>query len=201
VQPNWLAPLYPAFAICAAIWLSRAEAFPGARQRTNAWQASALAVGFLMSGLIYLHAIYPLTLVPGAKDPTSQMRGWPELAAQIETVRKEQAACWVATSSYATTGQLAYALAGRAPVVQLTEELRYVHLPRVSDAVLGCAAIYVELQRRQAPEILRTRFASVIPLGELTRRYRSVPIATYAVYRLAQPIGPVSPGRSAGPSG
>jgi hypothetical protein len=39
--------------------------------------------------------------------------------------------------------------------------------------------------------MLLERFSSVTPIGNLVRRDRGVPIATYVVYRLADPIAPV----------
>jgi hypothetical protein len=78
-------------------------------------------------------------------------------------------------------------------VVQLTERLRYVHLPPVNHAILESPAIYVELERRQAPELLREHFGSVTALGKLNRTYHGSSIATYVLYRIAGPIGPVLP--------
>ena len=57
--------------------------------------------------------------------------------------------------------------------------------------LLASPAIYVELARRQRPWMLMERFASVTRLGNLVRSDRGVPIATYAVYLLADPIGSV----------
>jgi hypothetical protein len=187
VQANWMAPLYPAFAVCAAIALRGNGSPPksGSSQgRLGAW---ALAVGFLLSGLLYWHAVRPFVQLPGQRDPTSQTRGWSELADSIERLRVARGACWVATSSYATTGQLAYHLKGRAPVVQLTERIRYLHLPRIDPATLACPALYVELERRSAPALLHARFRSVERLESLSRSYAGVAIATYAVYFVAAP--------------
>lgn len=187
VQPNWVAPLYPALAICAAIALERI-ADPGVTARVG---LAALVVGFVSWGLLYAHAVHPFVQVAGVVDPTAQMRGWPQLAAEVERLRRESGARWVATSSYATTGQLAFALKAAGPVVQLNERLRYAHLPPVDPALLASPAIYVELARRERPQMLTARFRSVTPLGTLVRSDRGVSIATYAVYRVADPIGAV----------
>jgi 4-amino-4-deoxy-L-arabinose transferase-like glycosyltransferase len=187
VQPNWVAPLYPVLAICAAIALA-GIADPRVVARVG---AAALAVGFLFWGLLYVHVLRPI--VPGGvlADPTAQMRGWAQFAAEIDRLRATSGARWIATSSYATTGQLAFGLKSAAPVVQLNERMRYAHLPPVDDALLASPAIYVELVRRQQPSMLTERFGSVTPLGDLVRTDGGVPIATYAVYRLADPIGTV----------
>jgi hypothetical protein len=187
VQANWPGPLYPAFALCAAIAVS--EGGQAARISPAALARWALALGFVMSGLIYAHVLRPLPFTPFWKDPTAQTRGWAGLAAEADRLRKANGACWIATTNYATTGQLAYELRSRAPVIDLTERLRYLHLPRVDDALLACPALYVELARRAKPEALESRFRTVKPLGELTRRYGGRPLATYKVHLLAQPVG------------
>jgi 4-amino-4-deoxy-L-arabinose transferase-like glycosyltransferase len=181
VQPNWLAPLYPALAICAAIAVAEGtSAWP---RRVASW---AVPVGFLCSALLYAHALHPLRISPYTKDPSAQMRGWPELAMELEAMRRAHGACWIATSSYATTGQLAYHLRGQAPVAQLDEPLRYVHLPPLDARARACPALYVELERRHE-RLLSAQFAKVADLGVLDRRNAGVPLARYVVYLLAEP--------------
>ena len=191
VQPNWPAPLYPFLAVCAAVaveerwrWLASERA----GIRATAWAAGT---GFVMSGFIYWHAVHPLVLLPPAKDPTSQMRGWPELAREVEGMRRSAGACWIATLSYATTGQLSFALSPGTAVVQLTERIRYAHLPDVDDRLFGCPGLLVDLERRASLDMLMKRFGDITALGRITRKYQGVPIATYAVFRLANPKGPV----------
>jgi hypothetical protein len=75
--------------------------------------------------------------------------------------------------------------------VQLNERLRYAHLPPLDKALLASPAIYVGLARRQQPSMLIERFAFVKPLGNLVRSDRGVPIATYALYLAADPMGPL----------
>lgn len=185
VQPNWMAPIYPSFAVCAAIALGRIE--DGRHRLFGGLGRSALAIGFLLSGLLYLHAVYPLTQSARLRDPSSQMRGWGELAADLERVRAQTGACWIATSSYATTGQLAYALTGKMPVAQLNERHRYLHLPALDDRVFACPALYVELDRRSALALLHERFRSVSFIETLARSHRGVALAAYPVYLVADP--------------
>jgi hypothetical protein len=182
VQANWMAPLYPSFAVCAAVILGAVETPSQPDRAFGRFGRWAIGVGFALSGLLYWHAVRPLVLVSGQKDPTSQTRGWAEFAAEVERVRTSRGACWIATSSYATTGQLAYELKGKAPVVQITEPIRYAHLPPIDSALLRCPALYVELDRRAAVGLLEQRFGSVAELDSVTRSYAGVPLATYAVY-------------------
>jgi 4-amino-4-deoxy-L-arabinose transferase-like glycosyltransferase len=187
VQANWMAPLYPGFALCAAVALGPGGASPGTRPALGRLGRWTVGVGFALSALLYWHAAWPIVQLPGQRDPVSQTRGWSEMAAGIERLRVAHGACWIATSSYATTGQLAWHLEGKAPVVQLDERIRYIHLPPVDAATLRCPALYVELERRSAAGLLAERFASVERLQNVTRSHRGVGLASYAVYLVSRP--------------
>jgi len=183
VQGNWPAPLYPSLAICAAIALQNV---PLQWRRTTF--LAALATGLVMMAAIYAHAVHPLAIT--AKDPTEQMRGWPALADAIETKRRETNAGWVATSSYATTGQLFMGLKGRSDVAQLDQRIRYEFLPPLSASLLEKPALYVELERRVDLPLLQQKFRKVEPLGTLTRANGSPGGATYVLYLLSDPPAP-----------
>lgn len=184
VQGNWPAPLYPAFAMCAAL-ASR----PGDPRWLRGLGDAGIVTGFVVSGLIFAHALGPSMLPGHLKDPTAQMRGWTEFAAAIDRLRTENGACSIATSSYATTAQLAYHLKDRAPVYQLTEPLRYVHLPPIDAATAACPALYVEIEQRQAVASLRDRFADVRSLDDLDRVQSGRSLGRYRVLvvRAARP--------------
>ncbi len=183
VQGNWPGPLYPSFAICAALGL---EVVPLVWRRTTF--VAALTLGFAMTALIYAHALHPL--FQSAKDPTEQMRGWPALADAIEKKREETGAAWVATSSYATTGQLMMSIKDRSPVAQLDERIRYAFLPSLPESLLSKPALYVELQRRVQLPLLREKFRKIQEIGTLKRNNGSPDGATYVLYLVSDPIAP-----------
>jgi len=185
VEANWPAPIYPTLAICAAISLA-GVAQTHIRRRLE-W--AALSLGFVLSGLLYVHAINPIISGPQIRDPTAQLRGWAQLAAEVDKLRVAQGAEWIATSSYATTGQLAFQFKFGPPVVQLNERIRYAHLPPIDERVLRAPALYLELERNLVLGLLTERFASVTSLGTLTRRDGDNTLDRYVVYRVAQPIG------------
>jgi 4-amino-4-deoxy-L-arabinose transferase-like glycosyltransferase len=188
VQLNWVAPLYGAFALCAAVALDGPKATGtagamGARPAFGRLGVWAVGIGLAISVALYWHTLRPFVVLPGQRDPTSQTRGWRELAAEVERARLATGACWIATSSYATTAQLAYQLKDQGtPVVQITERIRYVHLPPPDPTLLTCPALYVELHRRGGEELVKRRFGSVARLDSLTRRYAGVSLGTYVVY-------------------
>lgn len=186
VQANWLAPLYPAFALCAAYQLAMSSS-----QHKQRWFAGATAVGVVLTGLIYIHALQPFVLLPGSRDPTSQMRGWREVAAEVERQRIAHGAGWIATASYGASGQLAFALRDKAtPVEQITERIRYVHLPRADPALTSRPALVFDLENGVALRVAKELFRSVTPVGEVTRAYRGVTLGAYKLYLAADPNVP-----------
>ncbi len=183
VQGNWPGPLYPFFAICAALGLETLR---------HTWRrpafVAALALGFAMTAVVYVHALHPL--FQSSKDPTEQMRGWPALGDAIEKKREDTGAAWLATSSYATTGQLMMAIKGRSAVAQLDERIRYLFLPPPPDALLNRPALYVELQRRVDLPLLRKKFRSIQEIGTLQRDNGIANGATYVMYLVSDPLEP-----------
>lgn len=180
VQANWPAPLYPALALFAAMALEPAGRFLSGLNRL------AVPLGFAVSGAIYLLAAFPLIPIKGEADPMAQMRGWPDFAHKINNIRLSIGAGWIATSSYATTGELAFALR-EVPVLQLTERVRYANFPPIPAVVTAAPALYVELERRANPDLLRQRFAEVEDLGPLARQSGSDVAGVYHLYLAAQP--------------
>lgn len=196
VQANWPAPVYPPLAIAAAI-----GATAGLRaQARSAWSAHewlpgiASGVGLAMTGLLYLHALSPLYLAEGRPEATHQLHGWEQLARDVERIRQERNAQWIATASYATTAQLAFRLDRHVPVLQLNERIRYINLPMPDRELLERPALYVELERRAKRADLTRRFESVEPVGTLERTILGVTLARYSVFVVSRPRGmPLDP--------
>jgi 4-amino-4-deoxy-L-arabinose transferase-like glycosyltransferase len=183
VLPNWIAPAYPFFALLAA---TSAGSITGAvdRIRSRRW---ALVTSAGLSLLIYAHAVAPFYVSPKLREPTHQLRGWPEFAADVEKAAVLAGAAYVATTSYGTTGQLSFNLGQRWPVFQLNERIRYVHLPPPDRRVWSEPGIVVEIPRRNPKAQLTKRFENVEQLSSLTRSHRGIPLQTYLVYRVSNP--------------
>ena len=98
VQGNWPAVIYPALAIAAA-------AMPAPRR----WWIGAAALGFVFTGLAYLQAATGLIPLPPRFDPVAvRLAGWDSLAEQVERLRTESDAAFVAADGYATASELAW---------------------------------------------------------------------------------------------
>lgn len=176
VQGNWPAPIYPMLALCAAM------AVQASRSRAERLYSIAGCTGFLLSTIIYIHAITPLISL--RKDPTAQMHGWQSFTKSISALAEANAAAWIATSSYATTGQLAFYLRTQLPVAQLNEPMRHEHLPLLPKETASKPALYVELERRYSEALLARCFEQFDRIATITRSGETERGISYAVYRL-----------------
>lgn len=186
VQPNWPAPLLPALALAAAF------AVEGAARWRRPAAIAAVALGLGLSALLYLHAVRPLVTLAGTRDPTHEMRGFAELGREVERIATAEGAAWIATWSYATTAQLAWALRDRplgARIVQVRERLRYAHLPPPDPAVIAGPALFVDLDRRNPTARWQGRFETAVPLATLDRKLGDTVLQRYVVVRLGRPLG------------
>lgn len=199
VQANWPAPLFPAAVLLAGLMAAGVDAprsvvgkvLKGAR-------ALAVPLGVALSLLFYAHAVVPFSGAAARKDPSFQIRGWQQIAAELRALAQNNGAQWIATTSYGMSGQLAFALRSyRLPVIQLNERIRHVMAPEPDEALLRQPALYVSVARRDASASLAGRFADVTPVAVLERKVRGVVLEEIRVYRLdgatASPLDPVFP--------
>lgn len=187
VQANWLAPIYPMLALCAAVATIECMA-PTLRTQVS---VAARCLGLSLVAVIYAHALHPLFSF--RKDPTAQMRGWPELAASAEILLKSNGGAWIATSSYATTAQLSFAFKGRIPVFELDAPIRYENLPAAGDQLLAPSGLYVDLERRENARLLEACFAHVRRLVSMTPSTAAPERESYVVYSVSGFTGTCSP--------
>lgn len=180
VQAHWPVPLYPACALLAAFAL---EAAAGWRAKLGRWAPA----GYGLIALALIDMAMPQGLL-GRGDPTAQLRGWPDFAAKVETLRSTAGAGWVATLSYGVDGQLQAQRLIRAPVVQLNERDRYADMPRpVLD--LSRPGLIVDLERRVDRNRLLACFQQVGPVEKIGRGPAPGPDGRYAAVMAAGPRG------------
>lgn len=184
VEGNWPAPLYAGLAWMAARAQPAIGDLSPRLSRLAGLAARAVApLGFGLAGLIYLHAVLPLAVLPPEIDPTAQMRGWDGFADEIEALRVASGAEWIAVPTYTLAGQFTRRL-GTARVVQLAEPERYAHLPAPDAAMLEKPALFVARARRDTIDRFRDRFTGVESLGTRDRTQGGRVVDTYAIYRL-----------------
>lgn len=192
VEANWFAPVYPAFAIAAAVaanltrWNARQQRIVDFCLR---W---ASPVGILMFALLILQANTG-ALTGYRRDATvrSVGVGWRELAGEIEAVRVRVGATCVLAPDYGTTGWLAFYLPRGTCVVQPTQRIRWVNMPEPDPALLSGKLLYVDEARPVESPYLKGLFSRVEEVAVLSRKRGPLTIETYALQLLEGAKGEV----------
>jgi 4-amino-4-deoxy-L-arabinose transferase-like glycosyltransferase len=193
VEGNWPEPLFGPFVIAAAVAGERIR-WQGVWAEIETWSRRlAVPVGIVVTAGLYLQAVFAIVPLGGA-DPTELNigAGWKELAVRLDRLRTELGAPVVMTMNQRLTGWLTFYLPSHAPVVQINNRIRWVDAPAPDPALFTgpmmflCVHVCADRDLRE----LRRRFATVEMVTTMARTRRDVPIETYAVYRLAGPIGP-----------
>lgn len=138
VEANWLGPIYPAFAIAAAVAVARAAWPPRARRVVDICARWAVPVGAVMFVLAVVQV--NTGVLSGFRRDASVRSvgvGVREMVAEIDAVRQRVGAGCVLADDYGTTSWLAFYLPKGACVAQRTHRFRWVNMPEPDKAQLG----------------------------------------------------------------
>ncbi len=182
VEANWFAPVYPAFAIAAAVAANLTRWERRGQRVVDFCLRWASPVGILMFALLIVQANTG-ALSGFRRDATvrSVGVGWPALAAGIEAVRVRTGAACVLAPDYGTTSWLAFYLPKGTCVVQPTQRIRWVNMPEPDPALLSGKLLYVDEARPAVQPYLKDRFARVERVAELKRMRGPLTIETYGL--------------------
>jgi hypothetical protein len=182
VEANWFAPIYPAFAIAAAVAAHLTQWEGGAQRVVDFCLRWASPVGILMFALLIVQANTGV-LTGFRRDATvrSVGVGWPKLAAQIEAVRVQTGATCVLAPDYGTTSWLAFYLPKGTCVVQPTQRIRWVNMPEPDPALLSGKLLFVDEVRPAALPYVKEMFARAERVAELKRMRGPLTIENYGL--------------------
>jgi dolichyl-phosphate-mannose-protein mannosyltransferase len=182
VEANWFAPVYPAFAIAAAVAVNLTQWGVRWQRVVDFCLRWASPVGIVMFALLIVQANTG-ALSGYRRDATvrSVGVGWPELASEIEAVRARVGATCVLAPDYGTTGWLAFYLPKGTCVVQPTQRIRWVNMPEPDPALLAGKLLYVDEVRAGGRPYLSEMFARVDEVAKLPRKRGPLTIETYAL--------------------
>jgi 4-amino-4-deoxy-L-arabinose transferase-like glycosyltransferase len=182
VEANWFAPIYPAFAIAAAVAAHLTQWEGRAQRVVDFCLRWASPVGILMFALLIVQANTGV-LTGFRRDATvrSVGVGWPELAAQIEAVRIRTGATCVLAPDYGTTSWLAFYLPKGTCVVQPTQRIRWVNMPEPDPALLSGKLLFVDEVRTAAQPYVKQTFARAERVAELKRMRGPLTIEDYGL--------------------
>jgi 4-amino-4-deoxy-L-arabinose transferase-like glycosyltransferase len=188
VEANWFAPVYPAFAIAAAVAAHLAPWGAPQQRAVDFCRRWAAPTGVVMFVVLILQANTGV-LSGYRRDATvrSVGVGWRELAGEIEAVRARVGASCVLAPDYGTTGWLAFYLPKGTCVVQPTQRIRWVNMPEPDPAWLAGKLLYVDEARPGGRPYLNEAFTRVERVAELKRMRGPLTIETYALDLLQGP--------------
>jgi 4-amino-4-deoxy-L-arabinose transferase-like glycosyltransferase len=173
VEGNWPAPIYPTLAIAAAAAAQSAGArWDGLRALTFPVGAILVVLGLVLTG-------NPGNVLPPSLDPGLTLRGWDKAAADLEALRKENSATWIAGTNYASAAALAYRMRG-VPVVPVAQRVRYAYAS-APDAALLTQPVLIAGET----DWLARCFPGATQVGTLERPSGATVIATLPVFRAA----------------
>src|ERR1700681_3346679 len=144
VEANWFAPVYPAFAIAAAVAANLTRWDARQQRIVDFCLRWAAPTGILMFALLIVQANTG-ALSGYRRDATMRSFGvgWRELAAGIEAVRARTGATCVLAPDYGTTGWLAFYMPKGTCVAQQSQRIRWVNIPEPSASQLAGKLLYV----------------------------------------------------------
>ena len=193
VEANWFAPVYPAFAIAAAVAAHLVRWEVRTQRAVDFCRRWAAPVGILMFALLIVQA--DTGLLSGYRREATVRSvgvGWRELASQIEAVRVRLGATCVLAPDYGTTGWLAFYLPRGTCVVQPTQRIRWVNMPEPDPEQLTGKVLYVdEAQPLGPPLYLQNTYTRIERVAELPRKRGPLVIETYALDLLEDAKGEV----------
>jgi hypothetical protein len=182
VEANWFAPVYPAFAIAAAVaahlvrWDARWQRLADFCLR---WAAPT---GILLFALLIVQA--DTGMLTGYRRDTTVRSvgvGWRELAGEIEAVRQRVGAKCILAPDYGTTSWLAFYLPKSTCVLQPTQRIRWVNMPEPDSTLLAGKLLFVDELRSERQLYLEQTFAHIERVAELPRKRGPLTIETYGL--------------------
>jgi len=182
VEANWFAPVYPAFAIAAAVAAHVVPWDPRRKRLADFCLRWAAPSGLVMFVALIVQANTGV-LSGYRRDATvrSVGVGWRELASGIEAVRAREGAACVLAPDYGTTGWLAFYLPKGTCVLQPTQRIRWVNMPEPDPAQLSGKLLYVDELRPGTSRYLDETFSHIARVAELPRKRGPLTIETYGL--------------------
>ncbi|MGA9952275.1 MAG: glycosyltransferase family 39 protein [Bradyrhizobium sp.] len=182
VEANWFAPVYPAFAIAAAVAANLTRWEPRPQRVVNYCLRWASPVGILMFAARIVQADTGV-LTGFRRDATvrSVGVGWQTLAAEIEAVRTRVGASCVLAPDYGTASWLTFYLPKDTCVIQPTQRIRWVNMGQPDPAKLSGKLLWVDEVRASIQPYVAETFAKVERVGVFKRMRGPLVIETYAL--------------------
>ncbi|MGL6061814.1 MAG: glycosyltransferase family 39 protein [Bradyrhizobium sp.] len=188
VEANWFAPVYPAFAIAAAVAANLVPWDGGREQLAEFCHRWAAPAGIVLFAALILQANTGM-LSGYRRDATvrSVGVGWREIAREIDMVRVRAGAACVLAPDYGTTSWLAFYLPKGTCVAQQSQRIRWINMREPAADELKGKLLYVDDALPDGRPHLKLDFARVERVGEVQRKRGPLVIETYLLELLQEP--------------
>jgi 4-amino-4-deoxy-L-arabinose transferase-like glycosyltransferase len=174
VQANWPSLLYPQAAIAAA-------GLAGGWRRLR---APAAGLGFLLTGLIWVQAIWAPVVLPSPWDLTlTRLGGWNFMADGVARVARADGAHYVVADNYGLASELAWYLPPDMAVLALDNRWHWFDLPDATGFVDGRRGLMVRSDRRM-DQPHTSDFADPEQIGRIERARDAIVAERIRLYRV-----------------
>jgi 4-amino-4-deoxy-L-arabinose transferase-like glycosyltransferase len=190
VEANWFAPVYPAFAVAAAV-AANLTPWEGRRKELAEFCLRwAAPTGIVLFALLIVQAnTGMLTFYRRDATVRSVGVGWHEIAREIEATRVRVGATCVLAPDYGTTSWLSFYLPKGTCVAQQAQRIRWVNMPEPDAAALKGKLLYVDDSLPDGRWFLKDFFGRIDKVGEVTRKRGPLAVETYLLELLWEPKG------------
>ncbi len=192
VQGNWPCFVYPALAVLAVQPFADTSLDARGGGTVRILRGLAIPVAGIILTIAYLQAFFGLLPI-GRNDPIARM-----MAVGIVPVAEDlsaQAALGhvdaIVTTNYVTTSWLSFYLRPTVPIVQVTDDFRFLSSPFVTAKLLQGRLLYVTQEPEREMPAIRSRFSRVEPSDTIERLRNGVGIDEFHVYAVSGFRGPV----------
>jgi 4-amino-4-deoxy-L-arabinose transferase-like glycosyltransferase len=180
VQGNWPSFAYPALAILASYGATLR--YTGSRAATAmSWiQRGAMPVALLLLSAVYAQAFFGIVR---ARDPIARLTAMEirPLAERVAKLAQTRHARAIVTTSYATTGWLAFYVKAPIPVVDAEEPFRWLAAPP-APPLSNAQLLYVTMRPKKGGAEHFPALSGLHWLDSVQRRRRGALIETYDIY-------------------
>ncbi len=182
VEANWFAPVYPPFAIAAALAANPIWRHPYKQRIADFCLRWAPPVGVLMFAALVVQTNTG-ALTGFRRDATvrSVGVGWRALASEIEDARSRVGAKCLLVPDYGTASWLTFYMPKGSCVVQPTQRIRWVNMDEPDPAKLEGKLLWVDEMRINPQPYVTATFSSIERVGEFKRMRGPFVIETYAL--------------------
>lgn len=190
IEANWLAPIYPAFAIAAALAAHDMAWRPRAQRLVAFCRRFAVPTGVAMFVLLIVQANTGWLSGYG-RDPTVRSIGvgMPQFARDVEAARLRTDTQCVVALDYGTTAWLAFYLPRSTCVAQLVEPIRWVNMPPRRADDLAKQALLLDYPAAPVSAQFGARCPNVTQAGHVERRRGPLVVESYLLVAPQCPLG------------